>query len=228
MIEALREELQSIEAVAFDKDGVLADSEEINFRSTHLAFAELGLAVPQGARSRIVGRHPDDFLPELATAAGLAKGRMAELKRRKGELYARMWRDEARLCAGAAEALAAFARRGRPMAICTNATSDELDAFLARFDLAGRFAVALSRDGVRRPKPAPDIYLLAAQRLGVSPERMLVVEDSVFGVSAAKAAGAVCVVVAPPGGRGEAAALADAAVDSLDELCAGLALRRAG
>lgn len=227
MIEALRRALQSIEAVAFDKDGVIADSEEVNVRSTHLAFAEFALDLPEEARSRIVGRHPDDFLAGLASEAGLHEDRLADLSRRKAELYQQTWRTEGRLCRGAAEALESVAQWGLPMAICTNATGPELSAFLARFDLAGRFAVALSRDAVRRPKPAPDIYLLAAERLAVAPRRMLVVEDSVFGVRAAKAAGATCVAVAPPGAHGGAARLADATVSCLDELCEALALRPA-
>lgn len=227
MIEALRRALQSIEAVAFDKDGVIADSEEVNVRSTQLAFAEFALDLPEGARSRIVGRHPDDFLPALAREAGLREDRLADLRRRKAELYEQMWRAEGRLCHGAAEALASVAGWGLPMAICTNATGPELSAFLTRFDLAGRFAVALSRDSAPRPKPAPDVYRLAAERLAVTPRRMLVVEDSVFGVRAAKAAGAICVAVAPPGANGEAAMLADATVANLDELCEALALRPA-
>jgi HAD superfamily hydrolase (TIGR01509 family) len=214
----LREELRSVSAIIFDKDGVIADSEEINVDSTVAAFTEFGMTLPASARATVVGRHPGDFLPALAAAAGVPHADVPGLMQRKAELYGEMWRDQGRLCQGAETLLATLAELGMPLGICTNATADELAAFLARFGLTEYFSVALSRDHVRRPKPAPDIYRLAADRLAIAPERMLVAEDSPFGIRAAHDAGAICVAIASQPLDPACAAMARHVVRNLDEL----------
>lgn len=186
-------------AVVFDKDGVLADSENINVTSTVLAFAEFDVALPETARALIVGRHPDDFLGELAGDHGFPAASLPELSHRKAALYAELWAEQGKLCPGAAELLGRLTDASVPLGICTSATAAELGEFIDRFGLRGTFAVALSRNDVARPKPAPDIYLLAANRLGMTPQRMLVIEDSSYGISAARAAGAHCIALCPDG-----------------------------
>lgn len=205
-------------AIVFDKDGVLADSEGINFVSTVLAFREFGIALPEEARKLIVGRHPDDFLGELAGKYGLSAENLPELSCLKAALYAEEWQAQGAMCAGAGSLLARLNHACLPLGICTNAAAPELSGFIERFDLCNVFSVALSREDVAQPKPAPDIYLAAAKRLGLPAEHLLVVEDSPYGIAAARAAGTQCIAICADGASRPGATTGHNKVASLMEL----------
>lgn len=120
---------------------------------------------------------------------------------------------------GAVEAVRRIAAH-RPVGLASSAHRAVIDAALAATGLTETFAVIVSSDEVEHGKPAPDVYLAAAARLGVAPERCLVVEDSFNGVAAARAAGMTTVLVpnasVPPAPG--TAALADHVLERLDEL----------
>ena len=207
-------------AVVFDKDGVLADSEAINIRSAFEVFRAHEYNLVPDDKFDIVGKHPLDYVPLLARRFGIGE---ADQRRMIGEhdvTYNRLWRAEGRMVSGAREALGAVRHLDLLVGLATSSTRREVDAFIAQFGLAPCFDVTLSLDDVTRPKPDPEIYLLAAQQLGVTPGEMLVVEDSEHGVRAAKAAGATCVAVRTAHVRPERILMADAHIDSLDELTA--------
>ena len=107
-----------------------------------------------------------------------------------------------------------------PVGLASSANREVIDAVLAASGLAGTFAVTVSGDEVARGKPAPDIYLEAARRLGVDPQRSAAVEDSANGLRSAAAAGMVVVALPnrefPPGD--DALRLASIVLSSLDEL----------
>lgn len=187
--------LRCAEAVAFDKDGVLADSEPINLQSAFQVFADHGFPLEAGAATDIVGRHPVDYFPVLASRFGIGADQLAAMLEQKQGLYKRMWAAHGRLFSEVRDVLTAVRRPGLRTAIVTSSTRAELDHFLRRFELATSFDVTLSRDDVARPKPDPEIYLKAAARLGVRPQQLLVVEDSEYGVRSARAAGAFCVAI---------------------------------
>jgi HAD superfamily hydrolase (TIGR01509 family) len=127
-------------------------------------------------------------------------------------------REGAPLIPGAVEAVRRVALAW-PTAVASSAHRAVIDAALRATGLAGVFQVVVSSDEVERGKPAPDVYLEAARRLAVEPPRCLVVEDSLNGVKAAKAAGMTCVLVPnrtiPPAPG--AAELADVVLDRLAE-----------
>jgi HAD superfamily hydrolase (TIGR01509 family) len=107
--------------------------------------------------------------------------------------------------------------RGRlPLALASNSPRRLVDAALATARLAEAFDVIVTSDDVERSKPAPDIYLLVCERLGVPPEHVLALEDSSAGVASAKAAGLACIAV-PQYAETDVAA-ADRVIDSLEEL----------
>jgi HAD superfamily hydrolase (TIGR01509 family) len=207
-------------AVVFDKDGVLADSEAINIRSAFEVFRTHEYDLGPDDESEIVGKHPIDYVPLLARRFGIGKAEQRRMIDEHDVLYNRLWQDEGRLLNGAREALAAVRELGLSVGMATSSSRREVDAFLDRFGLAPCFDVTLSLDDVTRPKPDPEIYLLAARRLDVTPREMLVVEDSEHGVRAAKFAGATCVAVRTAQVRPERISMADAHIDSLDELTA--------
>lgn len=209
---------RTIRAVAFDKDGVLADSEPINLRSAFKIFADHHFPLDAAAATEIVGKHPADYLPLLAGRFGIGADEQAQMLEEKGRLYRAWWDEHGVLFDGARETLSATRLSGVQTAIATSSTGAELDAFLQKFDLAAFFDVTLSRDDVSRTKPDPEIYRVAAQRLGVPPHQLLVVEDSEFGIQSARAAGVFCVAVQSTHVVPERAVGADAHIASIVEL----------
>lgn len=183
------------EAVIFDCDGVLVDSETLAIRGERRALAEMGLDYsPADYVRRFIGLHDGAFIAELQADYRLRfsadapddfeeriiAGRRAEM----GALTA---------IAGAAEALRA-ARAAGAVAVASSSRAHFLESKLRRMNLWDLAAPHVySADLVANGKPAPDIFLYAAGRIGVAPARCLVVEDSENGVRAGCAAGmAVC------------------------------------
>jgi len=205
--------------VIFDLDGVIVDS-EIWWDEVRSAFAadhdriwtKADQAAVMGANSRGWSRIMRERL-ELDLSD-------AEIERTiVDEVVDRFHRDGAPEIDGAADAVRRIAS-GRPVAIASSAHRRVIDAALDATGLAGTFAVVLSSDDVDHGKPAPDVYLEVARRLGVDPSRALVVEDSRNGVLAGKAAGMTVVLVpnhsVPPApGTAEAA---DLVLDRLADL----------
>jgi HAD superfamily hydrolase (TIGR01509 family) len=211
---------RTVKAVVFDKDGVLADSEAINLRSAFEVFREHGYELGPEDEPTIVGRHPITYVPVLAQRVGMPEEEQRRVISEQDAIYTRVWEEQGRLFDGAREALDAVRRLGLGVGLATSSSRLEVEAFLDRFELADAFDVTLSLDDVDRPKPDPEIYVSAAERLRVPAAEMLVVEDSVHGIRAAKDAGAVCVAVRTRLVRPEHTDMADAYIDSIGELIA--------
>src|SRR5206468_55025 len=109
--------------------------------------------------------------------------------------------------------------RGRvPLALASNSGREVVDTALATAQLGDAFDAIVTSDDVADGKPAPDIYLVACERLGVRPEDALALEDTASGIAAAKAAGLACIAV-PQFAETDVSA-ADRVIDSLEELLA--------
>jgi HAD superfamily hydrolase (TIGR01509 family) len=124
---------------------------------------------------------------------------------------------------GAEATVERLARAGLPLAVASSAHRAVIDAALGALGIAGLFGAVVSSDEVAHGKPAPDVYLLAARELGVDPADCLVVEDSLNGVLAGRAAGMTVVLipneaVPPAPGAREAASFVLARLDQLDPL----------
>jgi HAD superfamily hydrolase (TIGR01509 family) len=185
------------EAVLFDMDGVLVDSEAFIAQAAIAMFAER-----YGVRAV-----RDDFLPFVGTGENRFIGGVAEKygvaidiesdKARTYDIYFELIRGRLRELPGAVAFVRECRGRGLKTAIATSADRRKLEANLREIGLADAdFDASVDGLEVERKKPFPDIYLEAARRLGLCPERCLVVEDAVSGVRAAKAAGAACLALA--------------------------------
>ena len=181
----------SFDAIIFDCDGVLVDSEVLAIRGERQALGALGLPyTPEDYVRRFVGLHDGLFFDHLRTDYLEKHGRPAPDEFEEKVLAGRR-REMAALTAiaGADKALAAARRRGL-VAVASSSRAHFLEGKLRRmalYDLAAPHIY--SADLVAHGKPAPDIFLYAAERLGASPSRCLVLEDSVNGVKAGLAAG---------------------------------------
>ncbi len=139
----------------------------------------------------------------------------AEVVRRMLAAY----REELPLLPGAVEAVRRTAQ-GFPLALASSSNRELIDEVLRLAGIADCFRVTVSSEEVARGKPAPDVYLEAARRLGVEPPRCAAVEDSHAGIRSAKAAGMRVVAIPNPGypPDEESLAVADVAIRSLEEL----------
>lgn len=182
------------QAIVFDNDGMLLDTEESWSRAEGRLFARYG---------RSFGReHKRALMGTSGTVAGALlagwleqPGRDRELMEEVVELVHEEVARGVVARPGAPELLAALVDAGRPIALASNSSRRFVDEVLAGAGLDGLLAVTVSSEEVAAPKPAPDVYLEALRRLGADPGRSIGFEDSLPGIEAAKAAGMLVVGV---------------------------------
>ena len=206
------------QAVVFDLDGVLLQSEEVWDAVRERYVRERGGRYDEEVQRAMMGMSAPEwsrFLHEEARVPDDSEAISRDVVARMLESY----RRKLPLLPGAAEAVrrtaAAF-----PLALASSSNREVFEAVLELAGLADCFRATVSSEEVERGKPAPDVYLEAARRLGVAPELCTAVEDSQAGIRSAKSAGMRVVAIPnasyPPDDA--ALALADTVVRSLDEL----------
>lgn len=208
-----------MQAVLFDMDGTLVDSEKLWDISLAALYTELGGELTPEVRTSMVGGSAEDTI--RAVYADLAldpdPAAMAESDRWLHAYTAELFEDGLPWCDGARELLEALAAERIPMALVTNTQRMLTERAL---NSIGRhyFSATVCGDEVRRGKPAPDAYQRAAELLEVAPSQCLAIEDSVTGTAAAESAGCPVLVVpndvAVPGGPRRRHARSLAAVDT--------------
>ncbi|HEX3806309.1 MAG TPA: HAD family phosphatase [Gaiellaceae bacterium] len=207
-----------IDAVVFDLDGVIVDSEQVwdDVRETYTresggTYTETATRDMMGMSSLEWSRYMADALGVPGTPEEINAAIVARMLERYGEAPP--------LIPGAVEAVRAIAARW-PVAIASSSNPELIEVVLRVSGLAGVVRVAVSSQEVARGKPAPDVYLEAARRLGVDPTGCAAVEDSHNGILSAKAAGTFVVAVPnphfPP--HDDALAEADVVLGSIAEL----------
>jgi HAD superfamily hydrolase (TIGR01509 family) len=181
------------EAVLFDMDGVLVDSEELIAQSAMRMFREKYSAeVPRDAFYPFVGAGEDRFLGGPAVERGIAID-LSAAKARTYEIYAEMASIYMKVLPGAREYLSACRELDLRIALASAADLVKVRINLGILGIGEDFFDAIvTGSEVEKKKPFPDIYLLAASRIGVQPARCLVVEDAVNGIIAGARAGALC------------------------------------
>jgi HAD superfamily hydrolase (TIGR01509 family) len=176
------------QAVLFDCDGTLVDSEPCWTAALEALFGSTGLPWSPARKPDFIGRTAKDMAAVIATELG-DPGRADVLEK---ELLDHVIQTltTAQPMPGARDFLAAVAA-AVPVAVVSNAPRAVLDIALARTGLGVFTDVTVAAEDTAHPKPAPDPYLLACRRLGVDPGRTLAIEDSPTGLAAARAAGTV-------------------------------------
>lgn len=175
-----------ISLVIFDCDGVLVDTERIAVRIDVAVLAELGWKMSEAeVIERFMGKSDDAMTREIEAHTGRKLPESWEAPFR--HLYREAFAAELQPVPGVVEALDAITL---PTCVASSGTHEKIRYTLGLTGLYDRFAGRIfSVDDVRRGKPAPDLFLHAASRMGAAPERCAVVEDSPYGVQAARAAG---------------------------------------
>ena len=207
-----------IDAVVFDLDGILIHSEEVWDAVRERFVGERGGRYDEEVQRAMMGMSSAEWSRYLHEHAGVPDSPEeinAEVVRRMLDAY----REELPLIDGAVEAVRRLEARW-PLGLASSSNRPLIDAVLELAGLAGSFRVTVSSEEVARGKPAPDVYLEAARRLGVPPEACAAIEDSHAGIASARAAGMRVVAIPnasyPPGD--EALAAADVVLGSIAEL----------
>lgn len=209
--------MKSPTALIFDMDGVLIDSEPLHTRAKVVAFGEFGIVLSESVYDSYKGRPDATMLPEILSAHGWPTDRIEQLSKRKRAIYEEM-EHELRAVEGAVE-FVKWASSRYKVALATSATARNREASMKLLGLSSSFHAMVDASGHQRPKPDPEVFQIAMQKLGVTPAESWIVEDSVSGLRAAKAAGAFAVAITTTFDRATlSAAGADMIIDNFTDL----------
>lgn len=182
-----------VEAILWDNDGVLVDTERLFFESTRRTLATIGIPLTQEQFLELSMRQGRSAF-DLAMEKGWSKEQVTDLKRERDLLYSELLRKQTRVLPGVAETLKSLQGRMR-MAVVTSSQRQHFDVMHADIGLTGYFEFVLAREDCGQTKPNPEPYLRALERLGIRAEACVAVEDSERGLAAARAAGLRCLVI---------------------------------
>ncbi len=188
-----------VRALIFDMDGVLADTEGIHVRSWDIALQAIGVNATEERRG-LAGMSSPAIARELIRLRSLPYS-VDELVERKRSVFRGLIEKKLVPFDGLLEEMSLW--KGTPMALATSSSRREAAYMLSRLGFDGWFDPIVTSDDVTHAKPAPDIYLKAIEKLGVPAGQCVVLEDSLHGIRAAQAAGALVIGVntsgLPPG-----------------------------
>lgn len=205
----------NLQAVVFDLDGLLIDSEPAWDLARRQVTADHGGRWADQATRDMMGMSSLEWSRYLHDRLGVALG-PAQISAQVVQRMQLLYRQHLPLFPGARQSVERLARRW-PLALASSSNRPVIDLVLSLAGFQPRFRVTVSSEEVARGKPAPDVYLEAARRLGVDPARCAAIEDSHHGILAAKAAGMRVIAVPnrafPPG---------DAAIGAADQVVATL------
>jgi len=207
-----------IDAFVFDLDGVLIDSEQVWDEAREQLANERGGRWHPNAQRDMMGMSSTEWSRYMHDVIGLPKP-PEEINREVVERLVAIYRQHLPVIPGAREAVERMAARW-PLGVASSSNRELIELVLELLDVSQLFAAYVSSEEVARGKPAPDVYLEAARRLGVDANRAAAVEDSHNGILAAKAAG-MCVLGIPNAHfppAPEALEQADAVLAALAEL----------
>jgi len=207
-----------IEAVVFDLDGLLLDSEQVWDEVREILTRERGGRWHEQAQADMMGMSSTQWSRYMHDELDVPD-QPEEINRLVVERMLERYRDRLPVIDGAVEAVRRIGERW-PLGLASSSNRPLIDLALDLMGIADRFRVTVSSEEVERGKPAPDVYLEAARRLGVAPDRIVAIEDSANGIRAAKAAGMRAIAIPNPHYPPPEDALkqADAVLDSLSEL----------
>jgi HAD superfamily hydrolase (TIGR01509 family) len=200
----------SIEAVVFDLDGVILDSEEIWDRVREQYIRERGGRYDAEAQRTMMGMSSEEWSRFIHEQLGV-EASPAEINADVVELMNARYRADLPLVPGAPEALQHMAGTF-PLGLASSSNRPLIAVALELAELNELFRATVSSEEVERGKPAPDVYLEAARRLGVDPKRCAAIEDSHSGIASANAAGTFVVAIPNPHYPPDDDALAEADV----------------
>jgi beta-phosphoglucomutase len=184
-----------IKGVLFDMDGVLVDSEPYICKAAIMMFEEMGVMVMPEDFHPFVGMGENRYIGGVAENHGI-KVDIEKVKARTYEIYENIVKGNLSPLPGAHKFISECQKRGFRLALATSADRVKMEVNLREIGLSpGTFHSIVTGLDVENKKPFPDIYIKAAEKIGLETDECLVVEDAVSGIKAGKAAGCRCLAV---------------------------------
>ncbi len=205
-------------AVIFDMDGVLVDSYQAHWQSWHFMADELGKGLTEAQFVSTFGRTSREIIAEHWGASALSPQEIADFDRRKEALYREIVSRDFPAMDGAATLLRDLHEAGFRLAVGSSGPPENVALAVERLGAGPCFDALITGKDVTRGKPDPQVFLVAAQRLGVAPADCAVIEDAPVGIAAANAAGMVSIALLSTGHTAESVRAARLVVRSLREL----------
>ena len=180
-----------MKAIIFDMDGVIIDSEPLHFKIEKELIRELGVEITDEEHNSFVGT-TEYHMFSIIKEKYQIEFPIEEMIEKKKEMFIENL-DQVPLVENFKDFLLTMHKAGYPMALASSNNKRVIGAVAENFDLKDYIKVFVSADDVKRGKPDPEIFLTAAEKLGIPPASCLVIEDARNGVKAAKAAGMRCI-----------------------------------
>ena len=207
---------RKLEAVLFDMDGVVVDSEPLWTEAEKQLLARRNLPYSPSLKTAMMGRDARGAVGFLMEHYALAES-LGELIEERNQLIAELFKEHLKAIPSALELVRSVIAAGTMTGLVSSSPKPLVELALEKLGATGLFDLTLSGDQVVRGKPAPDIYITAAEKLGVRPEYCLVIEDAPHGVAAAKDAGMCCLAISTSVSVVELA-MADKVVSGFEEV----------
>jgi beta-phosphoglucomutase len=207
-------------AVIWDVDGTMVDTAELHFRAWQVLAGEIGKEFTRADFAATFGWRNPEIIPKIF-GSQYTEADIADLGDRKEVYYRAEARRGVELLPGAGALMKALGEAGIPQAIGSSAPRSNIDLILEMTGIGGHVRAIVSMEDTRRGKPDPEVFVLAARRLGIDPRHCVVIEDAPVGIQAAKAGGMRAIGVTFVGHHSAEklkAAGADVVVASLDEV----------
>lgn len=217
-------------AVIYDLDDTMVDSDPLHARAWQELLFEHDhdfRALPEQIRAHFIGMRVVDIVDELVDLLRIDCDKQT-FYRRRSELYLDLVKTELKPMPGLKTSLDRLTDAGYPLGVASSGARKYIELVLDKFGISTYFATVVTGDDVTTGKPDPETYLVAADRLGVSPATCVVLEDATKGIRAAKSAGCRCIAIKSPSTPPQDFSQADLTLDSLDDVTPDVVARLTG
>jgi beta-phosphoglucomutase len=204
--------------VIFDVDGVLVDSYDAHFESWQILAAERGFEFSEAQFIATFGRTTRELLVDTFGAARFTAAEIAELDARKEAIFRDLLARDFPAMDGAVELIDQLHAAGYRLGVGSSGPRDNVELVLRSLRRTNVFQGVVSGADVQRGKPDPQVFVTAARKMDVPPQKCVVIEDAPVGIQAAKGSGARCIALVSKGHDRRASSGADRIVESLREL----------
>lgn len=205
--------------IIFDMDGVLVDSEPMHKQIIAMVFRQLGIGVLTSYLFSLSGMSEKPMWRKVKQDFSLSDS-VEDLVRLHQEIFAREFPSkEVFAVEGVVDVIKELHRQGWHLSVASSSTLTLIEYFTEKIGVRSYFDFLVSGTQFKESKPSPDIFLNVAERYGISPSHFWVVEDSHFGVTAAKRAGMKCIGYCNPHSGNQDLSQADFQIDKMRQLC---------
>jgi HAD superfamily hydrolase (TIGR01509 family) len=211
--------MRDLQAVIFDMDGVLVDSEPWHFEIECKLYKKLGLDVPDEVHLTYIGSANDHMYSDLKRRYDIPMT-LQELLEWDAKYRVEVFREmeDIKPNPGLIDLLKALKAANLKIAVATSSVPEVVEIVLEKCKIDSYFDIIVTTEEAGKSKPAPDVFLLAAKKLGVAPENCIIFEDSLNGIKAARSAGIYCIAYQPHNDLQQDASAADQLIHDFNEI----------